>query len=274
MRGRIVERDEQGKPLRVAGTFMDITDRREADDRIRTSLREKEVLVREIHHRVKNNLQVMTSLLRLQARYAKDEAGPDIFRECEDRLRSMAMVHERLYQSENLAFLKVDDYLTSLIGHLQGSYGAAAGRVSLRTAIQPVALNIDTAIPIGFIVTELVTNCLKHAFPDGRQGVIEITLREADAENLELVVRDNGIGMSLDKFADTPQSLGLQLVKIFSSQLAAEVHMDGSNGCEFRITFREVRRRPTPVQSPINNGGRTHERIGHSQREEDSCGGR
>jgi len=222
---------------------MDINDRRETEDRIRESLRENEVLVREIHHRVKNNLQIMTSLLRLQSRYAKDEAHLGMFRECEDRVRSMAMVHERLYQSNSLATLKVDDYLKSLIDHLQASYGMASGRVRVRTDIRPVGLNLDTAIPIGFIVTELFTNCLKHAFPDGRRGEIAIALRNTDTDALELMVKDNGIGTGSDGFPDAPQSLGLQLVKIFSSQLGAQTRMNGSGGCEFRITFKELKRK-------------------------------
>lgn len=242
VRGRIVERDLKGAPLRVAGTLMDINDRREADDRIRESLREKEILVREIHHRVKNNLQIMSSLLRLQARYALDDVHAGLFRECEDRVRSMAMVHERLYQSDNLASLRADDYLSSLVDHLRGSYGSALGRVRVLTDIRPVKLHIDTAIPIGFIATELFTNSLKHAFPDRRAGQIEIALHETDTDALELVVKDNGVGMCGDGFPDTPQSLGLQLVKIFSGQIGAQIRMDGSDGCEFRITFRDAKR--------------------------------
>jgi PAS domain S-box-containing protein len=238
-----------GKPLLdgaavYKGRFLvitDITDRKEAEDRIRASLEEKEVLLREIHHRVKNNFQVISSLLRLQTDYVEDAAQLAMLEEAGNRIRSMALVHEKLYQSKNLAEIDLAEYLDRLVGYLASSYRQVTGRVVVRTEIGAVSVGIETAIPLGFIVTELVSNCMKHAFPDGRSGEVVVSFRSLGRDELELVVKDDGIGLAKEIDFHDPKSLGVELVDTFVEKLRGLVEVDGSDGTEFRIKFKEVK---------------------------------
>jgi PAS domain S-box-containing protein len=236
-RGKVVERDPNGNPSRVTGTSLDITDRKAAEDQIRGSLKEKEVLLREIHHRVKNNLQVMSSLLRLQSRYVKDDGYREMFRESVNRVHSMALVHEKLYQSQNLAEIRINDYLAAVTKQLMGAYESVQGRVALGIEVQPLSLGIETAMPLGFIVTELLSNALKHAFPGTREGKVTISPCRTNGD-LDLVISDNGIGMPAEFPLKHPQSLGLRLVAIFVDQLQGETELTGNPGTRVRITFK------------------------------------
>jgi two-component sensor histidine kinase len=201
------------------------------------SLEEKEVLLREIHHRVKNNLQVMSSLLNLQSRYAKKEEYRKMFEDTEHRVRSMALIHEQLYQSQNLAKLEIGTYLSSIVRHLAASFSDVGARVDVRTSLESLLLGITTAIPLGFTVTELVSNCFKHAFRDGRPGQISVSLHSLDNNVVELIVRDNGMGMPDTVTAENAQSLGLRLVRIFADQLEATLEMTSLEGTEYRLKF-------------------------------------
>jgi len=210
--------------------------RQEAEAAIRVSLQEKEVLLKEIHHRVKNNLQIISSLLHLQSGYIEDERTLQMFKESQSRIQSMALIHEKLYQSEDLARVDFSEYMDSLVSFLTRSYGSGGVGVSLDVA--PVFLSLDTSIPCGLIVSELVSNSFKYAFPEGHSGDIYVRLKPIDDEHYELCVGDTGIGFPEDVDFRETESLGLQLVTTLANQLDGEIELDRKKGTEFRIRFR------------------------------------
>lgn len=219
----------------------ELAERKKAEAQLKISLREKESLLKEIHHRVKNNLQVISSVLRLQSDYVKDAQVLELFKDSQNRIRSMALIHEKLYQSSDLSRINLSEYLTELTGHLMRSYTSGAVPIRLKITSGDVWLNIDTAIPCGLIINELVSNSLKHAFPRPQEtNEIEIEIQQTDAEQFTLTVRDNGIGFpeTLD-FRNT-ESLGLELVCIFTEQLGGRIELDRSNGTAFTLTFSEM----------------------------------
>ena len=211
-------------------------ERTRAEEHLKASLKEKEVLLREIHHRVKNNLQVISSLLRLQSRTIKDDAICRVFKESQDRVKTMAIIHEKLYQSTNLAGIDFAGYIRDLTANLYRSYGVSQETISLRIQAQNVFLGINMAIPCGLIINELVSNCLKHAFPGGERGEIYIDL-SSDPDQIILTVGDNGGAFPKGLDFRNTESLGLQLVLSLIEQLegAIELHSDGKT--EFRIAF-------------------------------------
>lgn len=217
----------------------DITDLKRAEEQLRSALEEKQVLLREIHHRVKNNLALVCSLLTLHSGYAMDEVHCKMFEDLEARVRSMAVAHEKLYQSESLANLDVREYIDGLVDHLVGSAGPGTP-IHLSKEIEPVSFGLDTAIPVGFILTELVANCLKHAFPDRSERDVGISLRSIAAEEFELVVKDNGIGMPEEIDIKHPESLGLDLVNGFVDKLQGGVEIVVDNGTQVRVRFKEI----------------------------------
>ena len=218
----------------------DITERKKAEDRLQESLREKEVLLREIHHRVKNNMQVISSLLNLQSRRIKDSAVLDMFRESQRRIRSMALIHERLYQSSDLSRIEFSEYLRNLATHLFHSYQVDASRVQLRIEAEEVDLNINTAIPCGLIVNELVSNALKHGFPEGRKGRLQIDLHRVEGDGYTLGVTDDGVGFPRGLDFRRTETLGMQIVNTLASQIEASIELDQEMGTRFTIHFQEV----------------------------------
>ncbi|MBM3836967.1 MAG: PAS domain S-box protein [Verrucomicrobia bacterium] len=232
-------RDGKGKPLYFIAQIQNITERKRADEQVKSSLREKEVLLKEIHHRVKNNLQVISSLLRLQSGYVKDEAAKELFRESQNRVRFMALIHQKFYQSQDLARIDFNEYLLSLLAMLFRSYGALSGTVTLETHVDPIFLDIDTAIPVGLLVNELVSNSLKYAFPENRCGIIRIDFRAVGDEAFVLTLRDDGVGLPGEFDLDKVPTLGLRLVKILTSQLGGTLTFHRNGGTEFTVTFRE-----------------------------------
>lgn len=220
----------------------ELAERKKAEAQLKTSLREKESLLKEIHHRVKNNLQVISSVLRLQSDYVKDEHVLELFKDSQNRIRSMALIHEKLYQSSDLSRINLSEYLTELTGNLVRSYTSGAAPIRLKITPGDVWLNIDTAIPCGLIINELVSNAIKHAFPMLKEtNEIGIDVQRINSEQFTLIVRDNGIGFpeTLD-FRNT-ESLGLELVCIFTEQLGGRIELDRSNGTTFTLTFSEMR---------------------------------
>lgn len=213
------------------------TERKKAQEQILESLREKEVLLKEIHHRVKNNLQVIVSLLNLQSGYIKDRQALDMFKECQNRVKSMAIIHEVLYQSKDLARVNFREYVRSLAANLFRAFGVNKANVGLDLRVESVALEIDTAIPCGLIINELVSNALKYAFPDGRHGTVTVDIHADPDGQLILAVADDGVGLppAID-FRNT-QSLGLQLVNMLTDQLAGRIELDNSRGTQFAIAF-------------------------------------
>ncbi|MCU7496335.1 MAG: PAS domain S-box protein [Ignavibacteria bacterium] len=216
----------------------DITSRKTSEDRIRTSLREKEILLKEIHHRVKNNLQVISSLLNLQSGFIKDEMALDMFRNSQNRVKSMALIHEKLYQSGDLSSIRFGEYVRSLVNNLFKSYHTNYNAISLKIDVpEDVSLGVDSAIPCGLILNELVTNALKYAFKDRSSGEIGI-LFSSDGENNKLTVYNNGTEFPLDEVdLINPKTLGLQLVSILASQLKGSFQLKTDVITEFIIIF-------------------------------------
>ena len=216
-----------------------IKERTQAEEQVRASLVEKEVLLKEIHHRVKNNLQVISSLLNLQSDTVADEKALEVLRESQNRIRSMAFVHENLYQSEDLARIDFGGYIRNLSAYLFSSYSVNSSLVRLRLDVEDVHLGIDTVIPCGLVVNELISNALKHAFPEGREGEIYVTLRAEDGQVI-LVIGDDGIGLPEGLNVAESETLGLQLVETLVGQLEGEIELGNTEGTEFRIVFRAI----------------------------------
>jgi len=218
----------------------DITERKTAEDRLQASLREKEVLLREIHHRVKNNMQVISSLLNLQSRRIQDPAVLEAFKESQHRIRSMALIHERLYQSTDLSRIEFSQYLRNLATHLFHSYQVNSDRIRLSLEAEEVFLNINTAIPCGLIVNELISNSLKHAFPEGRSGEVGVALSRVVGDGYLIRVRDNGIGFPEGLDFRRTETLGMQIVSTLASQIDASVELTTDRGTDFSIRFQET----------------------------------
>ena len=208
----------------------ELAQRIQAETQIKAALEEKEVLLREIHHRVKNNLQVTSSLLRLQANHTDDPVTMGILQESQHRVRSMALVHERLYQSSDLSRIPARVYIEDLLRYLSDSYELEPDQVALDITVDDIAIDIDTAIPCGLIVNELVSNAYKHAFPDGRKGRIEVTLHGSENRLSSIAVRDDGVGFQTPIEVAKARSLGLQLVTSLSKQLGGTVEFHNDQG--------------------------------------------
>lgn len=204
---------------------------------LEAALAEKEVLLKEIHHRVKNNLQIISSLLSLQSSRLHDPFALTQFQDSQDRIRSMALIHESLYRSRGLARIEFGSYLRDLTGHLLLSYRAQPNSISLTATAPEVYLDIDLAIPCGLLVNELVSNALKHAFPDGRSGEIRVEIRDDDNEHYRLIVQDNGIGFPDGVDFRKTGSLGLQLVNSLTRQLGGRIELGVGAGTTFMIRF-------------------------------------
>lgn len=213
---------------------------KQAENQIKASLNEKELLLKEIHHRVKNNLQVISSLLNLQLAQVKDKQAKEMFREGRDRIRSMAFIHEGLYRSERLSDVDFAGYVRSLTGSLFRSYGISSNAVSLKINAGKSVLGIDTAVPCGLIINELVSNSLKHAFPKGRKGEIFIDLHWQGGNRFVLVVGDNGVGFPEDVDFRNTESLGLQLVCTLTNQMDGTIELDRRGGTKLTIAFTDI----------------------------------
>lgn len=216
----------------------DITERKKMEKEIQVSLEEKEMLLREIHHRVKNNLMIISSLLNLQSRYIKDKEVLDVFKDSQNRARSMALIHDRLYQSSHLKSIDIGDYIRTLAGDLFRTYVTDSERISLNFDVEDVMIDINTMIPLGLIVNELLSNCLKHAFPDERSGQIDISFHY-NHPKFRLTVTDNGVGFPENIDYRKTKSLGLRLVNILTDQIDGTMEFNGENGTQFGIEFEE-----------------------------------
>jgi len=232
---RLVPEKTGGQVRSIVSTSRDITARKELEDSIRASLDEKVILLKEIHHRVKNNLQVMSSLLNLQAGSTADPEARERLRESQGRIRIMALIHEKLYESRDLAGADAVDYLRKLVSSAFYAYDGDSDRIRAHVDGDPIQLDADTALPLGLLVNELVTNAMKHAFPGGRPGTIEIELRRNGAGTLQLRVADDGIGMPAD--LERGGSLGLQLVDALVGQLDGSLAITRVGGTRVDITL-------------------------------------
>lgn len=215
----------------------EIVERIQAEDKIREALTEKEILLKEVHHRVKNNLQVITSLLNLQAAEISDVDTIEVLMESQNRVRSMALIHEKLYQSDDLARIDFAGYLESLVSSLSQTYRIDSDKINIKVNAANIGLNIDTAIPCGLIVNELVSNSLKYAFPSGKSGAIEVSCKQSKNNHCILIVSDNGIGLPIRFDIDKSSSLGLKLVTGLVKQIGGSFVVNRKNGTQFKIEF-------------------------------------
>jgi two-component sensor histidine kinase len=221
-------------------TQKEIDTRTQTEFHLREALGEKEVLLKEIHHRVKNNLQIISSLLNLQSTHITDQKTREALRESQHRVRSMALIHEKLYQSTDLAQIDFASYLKDLVNSLAQSYRHGSSQVLINTVAQNIHLDLDNAIPCGLIVNELVSNSLKHAFPENNAGHIEVVFEEPAGDEYTLVIRDDGVGLPAGLDPTQSTSLGLKLVASLVQQLNGTLVMDNTNGASFEIIFKKV----------------------------------
>lgn len=233
-------RDGDGKPIGILGITRDITSRKEAENQIKASLREKDTLLKEIHHRVKNNLQIISSMLRLQESKIKDEELIKLFMDSRNRIRSMALIHERLYKSDNIASIDFAEYINLIVTELHQTYSYDPDKIILEIDVEKVLLDIDQAIPCGLIINELVSNALKYAFPheSKKKGKIKITFQRKGKETVRLTIEDDGRGIPDDVDIKKTDSLGLQMVNLLTEkQLKGNLKLNREGGTQFTITF-------------------------------------
>ncbi len=228
--------DNKGS-IHVSGVVQDITQRKQAEEQITNSLKEKELLLKEIHHRVKNNMQIISSLVQLQSEHINNEVWHKLFMESKNRIDTMALIHEKLYMSTDLSKIDFTDYVNELVGNLYISYGINIDTVRMNIDIAKVFFQINTVIPLGLMINELISNIMKYAFPEGRKGEIKIILQPYTGDKLMLVVSDNGIGFPENLDFRNTQTLGLKLVNSLTKQLGGTIELDRTGGTTFRITF-------------------------------------
>jgi len=228
--------DDNGEVAGLVGAFLDITELKQAEEVLRVSLLEKESLLKEVHHRVKNNLQVISSLLHLQARKVQNAEVHGFLRDTQNRVRSMALLHETLYQSGNLAKVRLPQYIKNVCTAVARSYASGAGNIQLHHEIADMSLDLDQAIPVGLIISELVSNAFKHAFPSQAEGEILVQLHEEE-NRLVLRVSDNGIGFPPGTAAQGEETLGLLLVRNLCRQLEGRLSIASGHGTVFEIVF-------------------------------------
>ena len=234
-------RDSNDNPNYFVAVFEDITERKEYEKQLEESIKEKEVLLKEVHHRVKNNMQVISSILNLQSSYISDETALDMLRESQDRIKSMSFVHESLYQSNTLSEVNFAEYIQNIARNLYHSYGRPGGGIGLEFALDDIYLNLDTSIPCGLIINEVVSNSLKYAFQGRESGTVKIHFSKESDGKLKLIVSDDGIGLPKNFDIENAESLGLQLVTTLITQIGGELEIDSSEvtGTSFNILFKE-----------------------------------
>jgi len=221
------------------GFFLDISERKQAEEKIKSSLKEKEILLSEIHHRVKNNMQVISSLLKLQSAKIEDKKYVDMFKDSENRIKAMSLIHETLYQSKDFANIDFNGYVKTIANALIRSYAVNADRIKLHTEIENIPVELDHAIPCGLIINELISNALKYAFPKDEGGTIKITFRSTNDDEVELTVSDDGIGIPEEIDIGKTESLGLQLVHILAEdQLEGTLELQRDRGTAFKVRFK------------------------------------
>ncbi len=213
-------------------------ERKHTEEVLKSSLNEKNILLKETHHRVKNNMQIISSLLNLQMRYLDKDDAADVLKESQNRVKSMAIIHEKLYQSHDLNSIKIADYVNSLVRDLFYSLNITEGHIKLLIDVEDINLSIETAIPCGLIINELVSNSLKYAFPNNKNGKVLISIKSND-DGYELIISDDGVGFPEELDYKNTNSLGLQLVNSLTEQIDGKIDMDQSNGTKFIINFND-----------------------------------
>ncbi len=232
--------DINGKVTELSLVAHDITEKKKTEQKIVVSLKEKEILLKEIHHRVKNNLQVISSILNLQSSFVTDKKTLEILDESRNRIRTMAIIHENLYRTTNFSSIDFTNYISTLSSNLIATYHVRTSRIKLITEMDEVNLVLDQAIPCGLLINELITNAIKYAFPEGKEGEIFIGLKEEN-EQIEIKIEDNGVGLQKDFNILKSDTLGLQLVATLVEQLEGQIKLDTSKGTKYLITFDKAK---------------------------------
>ncbi len=232
--------DNEGNVLGSIHIAHNITQRKEMEDQLKKTLKEKEMLIKEIHHRVKNNLTIISSLLSLQSRYIQDENALEMFRKSQNRAKSMALIHEKLYASQDLKRINFKEYMESLASDLYHTYTEDIRLIKLIMDLDDIMLDVETSIPLGLILNELLTNSLRHAFPDGKSGEIHIELHSTEEDEFKLIISDNGIGFPENLDFKNTESLGMRLVNNLTEQISGEIELDRTVETKFIITFKDV----------------------------------
>lgn len=238
----LLSRDEEGHPAKLTGICWDVTDSRRQEETIKAALREKETLLKELYHRVKNNLQVITSLFNLQVHALPEGAARNALKEAADRVRAMALVHEKLYQSGNLSSIALDDYITDLCVRLGNAALASERGIRLTSKSEKIEVGLETAVPLGLLLNEVISNALKHAFPDGRHGTIVVRLAHEPDDWMKLTVTDDGIGFPPNLDITSSRTLGLNLVAALSAQLDGKLTFGTDGGAWVSLKFRLAKR--------------------------------
>jgi two-component sensor histidine kinase len=215
----------------------DISERKAAEEKVGTALAEKQALLMEIHHRVRNNLQVVISMLNIQARGMPDARMREAFMQVQNRIHSMALVHDGLYKSKNMASVDIGGYAERLGQHLLCALDVDPGRISIEMTAKELSLGIDTAVPLGLILNELLTNSIRHAFPDGRKGKISMTLDKTDEGMYWLTYSDDGVGLPRGIDIANAGTVGLQMVALLASQLSGALEIDRNGGTTIKLFF-------------------------------------
>lgn len=222
----------------VIATVRDITERLRQEEAMQAALCEKETLLKELYHRVKNNLQVISSLFNLQLRNLPEGMARDALKEGADRVRAMALVHEKLYQSGNLSSVALDDYVDDLCRQLHDAAAAERRQIHILIEAEPVQVGLETAVPLGLVLNELISNCLKHAFPEGGPGTVTVSLAHEEWGRVRLAVDDDGVGFPPGLKPAACQSLGLKLVSALAAQLDAKLELKNAGGACASLVFR------------------------------------
>lgn len=229
--------DENGNISQVVESVRDVSELVAAKEKLEQSLEEKQLLLREIHHRVKNNMAVISSLLNLQSKSFEDDKVITAFKDCQHRIRSMALVHEKLYQSSDLAHINFKEYLRELVKRLYHSNDFGSALVNVEIETEEIFMGIDIAIPCALLITELATNAFKHAFRNKKKGLLQIELKAIENQNYQLTVTDNGVGLPLEFDLEHPDSFGIELIQLLIQQLDGRIDVKENHGTIFTIVF-------------------------------------
>jgi len=233
-------RDGDGNVVGILGASVDITERKQSEEQLKQALAEKTTLLQELYHRTKNNMQVIHAILALRASYVQDEQLLTVLEDVQDKIHAMALVHQKLYESRNLSSIDLKEYINDLAAHLVQSYQVQSNGITLELDTDSVFVLIDTAIPCGLILSELISNVFKHAFPGDRTGRITIQLHRVDDETITLQVSDNGVGVPSNFDVRNSNSLGLQtVVGIIEHQLRGEMTLETGHGVGWQIRFKD-----------------------------------
>ena len=231
-------KDSNNNVMEISGIGFDITENKINEEKITQSLKEKDVLLKEVHHRVKNNMQVISSILNLQSSYVRDSYALNLLKECQNRIKSMAFIHESLYQTKNFESVNFSEYVTTLSKNLVHTYSINTKKIKLILTLDELMLSLDASIPCGLIINEIISNSLKYAFPDNRDGIIFVTLR-VDKNRVKIEVGDNGVGIPENVDIKNTQTLGLQLVDTLVEQISGTLKLNRSKGTIFSIEFNK-----------------------------------